>query len=53
MADLKRILTERAALYGRADATLDTSNADIQTTLRNLLAREPVRALHKPVGALA
>lgn len=53
MADLKRILTERAALYGRADATLDTSSADIQTTLRNLLAREPVRALHKPVEALA
>jgi XRE family transcriptional regulator, aerobic/anaerobic benzoate catabolism transcriptional regulator len=53
MADLKRILSERAALYGRADATLDTSDSDVQTTLRNLLAREPVRALQKPVEALA
>ena len=53
MADLKRILSERAALYGRADATLDTSASDVQTTLRTLLDHEPVRALHKPVEAFA
>ncbi len=53
MADLKRILTERAALYGRADATVDTSSVDVQTTLRNLFVLEPVRALHKPQEALA
>ena len=53
MADLKRILAERAALYGRADATVDTSTADVQNTLRDLLALEPVRALHKPQEALA
>ena len=53
MADLKRILAERAALYGRADAVVDTSSVDVQTTLRHLLALEPVRALHKPQEALA
>jgi len=53
MADLKRILAERAALYGRADATVDTSSVDVQTTLRHLLALEPVRALHKSQEALA
>ena len=53
MADLKRILAERAALYGRADATIDTSAADVQTTLRTLLALEPVRALQHALEALA
>ncbi len=53
MADLKRILAERATLYSRADATVDTSTADVQTTLRDLLALEPVRALHKTQEALA
>ena len=53
MADLKRILAERAALYGRAHATVDTSTIDVQTTLRHLLTLEPVRALHKPQEALA
>ncbi len=53
MADLKRILAERAALYRRADATIDTSNTDVQTTLHELLALERVRALHKPQEALA
>lgn len=53
MADLKRILAERAALYGRADTTIDTSTVDVLTTLRHLLALEPVRALHQPQEALA
>ena len=53
MADLKRILAERAALYGRADISVDTSAVDVQTTLRHLLTLEAVRALHKPQEALA
>ena len=53
MADLKRILAERAALYRRADATIDTSGVDVQTTLHELLALERVRALHKPQEVLA
>ncbi len=53
MADLKRILAERAALYGRADTSVDTSTVDVQTTLRHLLTLEAVRALHKPQEALA
>lgn len=53
MADLKRILAERAPLYGRADASVDTSSVDVQTTLRELLALSPVRALHKLEEALA
>ena len=53
MADLKRILAERAALYGRADTSVDTSAVDVQTTLRHLLTLEAVRALHKPQEALA
>lgn len=53
MADLKRILAERAALYGRADATIDTATADVPTTLQHLLALAPVRALHKPQEASA
>ena len=53
MADLKRILAERAALYGRADTSVDTSALDVQTTLRHLLTLEAVRVLHQPQEALA
>ena len=53
MADLKRILAERAALYGRADATVDTSTVDVQTTLREVLMLEPVRSLLSATEALA
>jgi XRE family transcriptional regulator, aerobic/anaerobic benzoate catabolism transcriptional regulator len=38
MADLKRILETRAALYARADATLDTSDQTLDTSLDRLLA---------------
>jgi XRE family transcriptional regulator, aerobic/anaerobic benzoate catabolism transcriptional regulator len=38
MADLKRILETRAALYARADATLDTSDQSLDASLDRLLA---------------
>lgn len=38
MADLKRILETRAALYARADATLDTSDQTLDACLDRLLA---------------
>ncbi len=44
MADLKRILAERASLYGRADASIDTSARTVEATLDELLALPAVRA---------
>jgi XRE family transcriptional regulator, aerobic/anaerobic benzoate catabolism transcriptional regulator len=38
MADLKRILETRSALYARADATLDTTDQTIEASLHRLLA---------------
>jgi XRE family transcriptional regulator, aerobic/anaerobic benzoate catabolism transcriptional regulator len=38
MADLKRILETRSALYARADATLDTTDHTIEDSLGRLLA---------------
>lgn len=38
MADLRRLLDGRAALYGRADAHVDTSGRDTDACLRELLA---------------
>ncbi len=45
MADLKRILTERAALYARADASIDTSALTPAATLDAVLELDAVRAL--------
>jgi XRE family aerobic/anaerobic benzoate catabolism transcriptional regulator len=45
MADLKRILDERAALYARADASLDTADHTPEQSLSALLALDAVRAL--------
>jgi hypothetical protein len=39
MEDLRRILDERAELYGRADATIDTTGKTIKESVRELLAR--------------
>ena len=39
MADLRQILAERAALYGLADATVDTSGRSIEQSLRQLQNR--------------
>lgn len=36
MADLKRILQSRAALYGQADATVDTAGRTIKQSLKDL-----------------
>jgi XRE family aerobic/anaerobic benzoate catabolism transcriptional regulator len=36
MADLRRILTERAPLYGKADAAIDTSGRDYDNSLDEL-----------------
>ena len=36
MADLKRILQSRAALYGQADAVVDTSGRNIKQSLKDL-----------------
>ncbi|MGR8921330.1 MAG: helix-turn-helix transcriptional regulator [Gammaproteobacteria bacterium] len=44
MADLKRILEERAALYARADATLDTTGRGPEACLEELLTLDGVRA---------
>ncbi len=44
MADLKRILAERASLYARADASIDTSARSVEATLDELLALPAVRA---------
>lgn len=43
MADLKRILAERAELYGRADASIDTSARSVEATLDELLTLPGVR----------
>ena len=48
MADLKRILVERAALYGRADASIDTAGQTPAKSLARLLELEPVRRLRPP-----
>jgi XRE family aerobic/anaerobic benzoate catabolism transcriptional regulator len=48
MADLKRILTERAPLYERAAAHIDTSAATVEQSLRDLLALPPVRLMAHP-----
>lgn len=48
MADLKRILAERASLYGRADFTLDTSTGAVEDALNTLLALPAVRMLANP-----
>lgn len=48
MADLKRILDERAALYSRADACIDTSARSVEATLDELLALPAVRAFTLP-----
>ena len=45
MADLKRILNERATLYRRADATVDTSGQTLSASLKRMLELEPVRRL--------
>ncbi|MEQ8662774.1 MAG: shikimate kinase, partial [Gammaproteobacteria bacterium] len=45
MADLHRILDERASLYGRADFTIDTSANDVEQALTALLELPPVREL--------
>jgi len=37
MADLRRILAGRNALYAKADATVDTSGKPVETSLRELL----------------
>ena len=47
MADLERILAGRAAMYGRADATVDTSAGPIEGVLAELmeaLPRQPLTA---------
>ncbi|HEX4985526.1 MAG TPA: helix-turn-helix transcriptional regulator [Burkholderiales bacterium] len=36
MADLKRILHSRAALYGQADATVDTASRSVKQSLKDL-----------------
>lgn len=43
MADLKRILNERTALYRRADANIDTSGQTSAQSLAALLELEPLR----------
>ena len=45
MADLERILEERAALYARADFALDTSGNDVDAALAALLEVEAIRDL--------
>jgi XRE family transcriptional regulator, aerobic/anaerobic benzoate catabolism transcriptional regulator len=45
MADLKRILNERTALYRRADATVDTTGQTPPESLEHLLELEAVRRL--------
>ncbi|MEQ8234824.1 MAG: helix-turn-helix transcriptional regulator [Gammaproteobacteria bacterium] len=45
MADLRRILDERASLYGRADYTIDTSANGVEQALTALLELPPVREL--------
>ncbi len=45
MADLKRILAERQALYARADATVDTTDQTPQQSLGALLELDAVRTL--------
>lgn len=39
MDDLRRILEERSELYGRADATIDTTGKSIRESVRDLLER--------------
>jgi XRE family transcriptional regulator, aerobic/anaerobic benzoate catabolism transcriptional regulator len=41
MADLRRILAARSPLYARADAAVDTSGRDVETSFRALLAALP------------
>lgn len=50
MADLKRILENRRALYGKADAVVDTSGQGIDESLAAL--RQAVERLLGPPGAL-
>lgn len=45
MADLKRILDERAALYARADAVVETSGHGPEQSLTALLSLDAVRRL--------
>lgn len=45
MADLKRILDERAELYARAGFSVDTSRRTVDQTLTTLLELPPVRAI--------
>ncbi|HLF31055.1 MAG TPA: helix-turn-helix transcriptional regulator [Xanthomonadales bacterium] len=45
MADLKRILNERNALYRRADATVDTSGQTLTASLDRLLEIEAIHRL--------
>jgi len=52
MADLKRILAERTPLYRRADATIDTAGEDVQASLRQMLALEPIAALSNSTMAV-
>lgn len=44
MADLKRILKERKALYSRANVRVDSSHSSVDETLRQLLEIAPVSA---------
>ncbi|HEU4457503.1 MAG TPA: helix-turn-helix transcriptional regulator [Methylibium sp.] len=49
MDDLRRILAGRAALYGKADLTIDTGGLDAETACRRLLAALP-RSLRPAVS---
>ncbi len=44
LADMRRILTQREALYGMADAQLDTSGRTIRQSMRELIALVAKRA---------
>lgn len=48
MADLRRILEGRNALYAKADITVDTGGKSVETTFANLLS-----AIHKTQSRLA
>ena len=45
MADLRRILEGRDALYAKADVTVDTAGKTVETTLENLLSAVGARGL--------
>jgi XRE family transcriptional regulator, aerobic/anaerobic benzoate catabolism transcriptional regulator len=53
MSDLKRILSEREVLYGKADLQIDTSGREFEESLEGLvqsLVETPVREVLFPVG---